>query len=99
MEKIKVLVVKPFTEPEEVMIENELHDMQSVVGGYIEMIPYKDVFIVCNEEGKLIGLPFNRKISKYDAIMGNFFICSADGAEFASLTDEQITRYKKVFAI
>lgn len=97
MEKIKVLVVKPFTEPEEVMIENELHDMQSVVGGYIEMIPYKDVFIVCNEEGKLIGLPFNRRISEYDVIVGNFFICSADGAEFASLTDEQIERYKKEF--
>lgn len=100
MEKeIKVLVVKPFTEPEEMIIKNELHDLQDIVGGYIEVVPFNDVLIVCNEEGKLFGLPYNRKFGDYDILVGNFFICGADEEDFGSLTDEQIERYKKEFAL
>lgn len=100
MEKeIKVLVVRPFEQAEEVIIKNDLHEMQDIVGGWIEAVPYQDVIIVCNEEGKLLGLPINRKFGDYDVLVGTFFICRADGEDFGSLTDEQIVKYKKHFAL
>lgn len=49
-------------------ITGDLNSLQQVVGGYIEAVyPYDDpVAIVCHEEGKLIGLPLNRKLEDYD---------------------------------
>lgn len=40
-----------------------LEEMQEMVGGYIEMIrpPSRTgALIICNEEGKMIGLPYNK---------------------------------------
>lgn len=38
-----------------------LQELQNAVGGYIEMIYLADGrFMVVNEEGRLLGLPFNR---------------------------------------
>ena len=53
-----ILEVMPGRKPERKVIPHTLEAMQSVVGGYIQAIyPYEDmVAIVCNEEGKLIGL-------------------------------------------
>lgn len=39
-------------------IENELPALQQWVGGYIEIVPLAaELAVVCNEEGKLRGLP------------------------------------------
>ena len=50
--------------------------------GYIEILyPFDDpIALVCNEEGKLLGLPLNRSLrdscgQNYDAIAGTFFLC------------------------
>ena len=56
-ENIRVLKVAPGKAPEAVAIPNTLEAMQQMVGGYIEVIPLEDVCLVCNEEGKLMGLP------------------------------------------
>jgi hypothetical protein len=47
-----------------VNIEDSLEAMQKTVGGYIEeYMPFSDeVAIVCNEDGKVSGLPLNRAI-------------------------------------
>jgi len=38
--------------------------MQKVVGGYIEIVPVSNgEYIICNEDGKLTGLPINQKAS------------------------------------
>lgn len=34
-------------------------ELNEIVGGYIEIIDLGDDYMVVNEEGKLIGLPFN----------------------------------------
>ena len=80
--------------------------MQKVVGGYIEAIyPFEEeVALICNEEGKIHGLPMNRALRDedeqiYDVIYGTFFLCSAppDEENFCSLSDEQIERFTDMF--
>ena len=81
-------------------IAGDLKSMQAVVGGYIQAIyPFTDeeLALICNEEGKLIGLPFNRALrdqegSIYDVVAGTFFLCRApaDSERFESLTEEQM---------
>lgn len=62
--RISVLLVEPNKYPKMVEIDDTLEAMQEVVGGDIEeYMPFEDeVAIICNEEGKLIGLPPNRAI-------------------------------------
>ena len=105
-EKIRVLVVKPGKRPERVEIGAELEDMQRVVGGNIqEFQPFEDeVAIICNEEGKLEGLPPNRAIYSQDGEMvdivaGTFFICDApiSSETYQSLSEEQMKKYEEMF--
>ena len=46
-----------------------------------------NVALICNDSGKVDGLPLNRCIEDYDVIAGNFFFCGFSGEEFCSLTD------------
>lgn len=61
---MKVLIVEPM-KPCYVREISGLNDMQEIVGGHIEAIyPFKEqVAIIANEEGKILGLPFNRPLS------------------------------------
>ena len=70
--------------------------MQSLVGGFIEVIPYDDYELICNEEGKLDGLYPNVGFD-YDIINGNFFIANDnyETGDFASLTDKNIEKIKE----
>lgn len=105
---MKVIVVRPLQAPAVEEIGDSLYDMQAVVGGYIEVLmPWRDgVALVCNEEGKICGLPDNRKITDVngqpvDIIAGTFFLCSAsvESGEFDSLPDSLIPKYLRMFAI
>jgi hypothetical protein len=104
---MKVLVVEPMKAPYEKEIGSDLKSMQAVVGGFIQAVyPFEDeeLAMICNEEGKLIGLPFNRALRDedgaiYDIIAGTFFLCRApaDSERFASLTEEQVKFGKERF--
>lgn len=103
---MKVLLIRPMEVPKEIEIEDSLEKMQRLVGGYIqEIMPFDDdVALVCNEEGKFMGLPLNRAIQDergkvVDIIAGDFFLCRAPGESenFESLTKEQVEKYKKRF--
>ena len=96
--KNKGLLVEPYKLPKEIEIENTLNNLQSLVGGYIECVYLpkdSDVILICNDEGKINNMPLNRDIG-YDIIAGPFFIVGNDyeNADFKSLTDEQILKYK-----
>ena len=99
MGKIKVVVYRVGQEPQVETIEDSLAGMQSVVGGYIETVGIDgDIILVCNEEGKMVGLPANRSL-RGDIIVGDCFITAAgEEGDFVSLTDEQVKRAKSVFA-
>ena len=105
--QILVLKVEPEKKPELIAMDNNLEAMQAIVGGYIEMImPFSDeVALVCNEDGKLEGLPLNRALcdeedgSIQDIIAGTFFIALApsDSDDFASLSPELAQKYYDLF--
>ena len=100
---MKVLVIEP-QKPCRVQEIDGLPDMQQLVGGDIEAVyPFQEpVALVCNSEGKLLGLPMNRPLLDkdylpYDIIRGTFFVAGLGQEEFISLTDEQIQRYKSLY--
>ena len=102
---LTVLMVEPGKAPYQAAIGADLKSLQQVVGGYIESIaPYDDpVAIVCNDEGKLEQLPFNRGLrdesgNLYDYIAGNFMIVGLGEEDFTSLPPEYIEKYSQLFA-
>lgn len=57
---------------------------------------------VCNEEGKLQGLPLNRALRDednriYDIVAGTFFVCDCSTENFKSLNEEQLKRYTEKY--
>ena len=99
-----ILKIMPGRKPEKITIPHTLDAMQRLVCGNIQAIyPYEDlVAIVCNEEGKLLGMEPNRAIRNEDGdildiISGTFFICGLTEDDFDSLTEEQITYYSNLF--
>ena len=104
---MRVIIVEPYKEPYEKEINGKLKTLQGFVGGLIQVLyPFEDehIALICNDEGKLLGLPLNRALRNsrgeiYDIISGTFLICSAppDSESFESLSDEQIRKYMKEF--
>lgn len=97
-ESLRVLMVEPGKAPEVRTIPNTLKAMQEAVGGLIQIIPLEDdIQLVCNDEGKLIGLEGNRRV-RNDIIVGNFFLAADGGEELCSLSEKEIEKYSQVFA-
>ena len=95
---MQVVIVEPRKEPMVQNIGNDLKAMQEIVGGTIQAVyPFEEpIALICNEEGKLLGLPLNRALrdetgAVYDIVAGTFFLCAApaDSEHFESLTEEQ----------
>ena len=87
-------------------IDSGLESLQHEVGGYIEAIyPYEDpVALVCNEEGKLEGLPLNRALRDedgdiYDVVAGTFLVVGLTDDSFGSLTVEQMQKFSALFKV
>lgn len=103
-EKINVLLVKPGQFPKEVQIGTKLEELQEAVGGMIEVTyPFDElVGIICNDEGKINGLPLNRAMRDadgkvYDIIAGDFLVVGLTEDDFCSLTPEQVKFYEEKF--
>lgn len=102
--EIDVLVIEPGKRPKVARIENTYQALQKMVGGYFEAIyPFEDcVALICNEEGKLNGLPCNRALLDdageiIDIIAGTFFICGLGDEDFCSLPDQLREKYFQRF--
>lgn len=82
---MKVIIKKPkekygiFTD-----IPNELETLQKIVGGYIEVAPYHNALIICNENGKILNLPKNINY-EYDYIAGTIIVCGHDREDFSDV--------------
>lgn len=103
---IQVLIVKPYFRPYGATICPKLHSMQDIVGGCIQVVHdgllNDDAVIVCNEAGKLVGLPANRALcdgrSKVqDVIHGTFMVVGTAGEDFTSLTPRQFADWTDRF--
>jgi len=102
---INVLMVEPMKEPYVKELDGSLESLQGAVGGLIQAVyPFDDnVAIVCNDEGKLMGLPPNRFLRDdrnvpYDVLCGTFFVAGLSEDNFASLTDKQIAKYSDMYS-
>ena len=90
---MRIILYEVGKEPVVKEIENKLNPMKQIVGGWIEAFTQPNgIILVCNEEGKLIGLPMNRVMFN-ELIAGNFFLCRSNGEEFADVTDDDIKQY------
>ena len=103
-EKMTVLVVEPRKEPYVKEIDPGLHSLQAEVGGDIgAAYPFRDpVALVCNDEGKLIGLDLNRGLRDengelYDIMAGTFLVVGLGEEDFASLSPELAQKYMEHF--
>ena len=104
---MKVLVIEPHKPPYPLEMDGTLAAMKNLVGGTIQAVyPFEEpIALVCNDEGKLLGLPLNRALyhpetgELYDIIAGTFFLCGAppDADSFTSLTDSQLEKYTQYF--
>ena len=103
---MNVLVVEPGYLPYEKEIpdtlssDDHLHALQEIVGGLIQAIyPYREkVAIVCNDEGLINGLPFNRSVpGGYGGVFGTFFLCGLGKEDFCSLPPDLMERFKKEY--
>ena len=88
---MKVIVKEVGKLPRIEDIENTLQSLQTLVGGYIETVTLHDnVVLICNEEGKIAGLPPNFGIGG-DTIVGTAVFVAHDGkGEFTDLDDWQV---------
>lgn len=65
--------------------DTQLRTLQKLVGGYIECLYVGDKIMVVNEEGKLRGLPVNKRATEIalknginDIIVGDVVLCNPD---------------------
>ena len=102
--EITVLMVEPGKHPRVTTLGTELDDLQKAVSigadyqGLIEIINIGNGdCLLCNEEGKLIGLEGNRRLGN-DIIVGVFYIMSEDDeGNLVSLSEEKIQYYTERF--
>ena len=105
VKQITVLVVEPGKAPYTKEIGDDWRAFQAEVGGTFQIIypGYDPVGLVCNDDGKLLGLPMNRGLRDdagdlYDVIAGTFFLVGlGGGGTTVSLTEEQIRKYEQRF--
>ena len=102
---MKVLRVEQYKPPFVKEIDPDLESLQSEVEGTVQAIyPYADpVAILCNDDGKLLGMELNRALRDddgeiYDAIAGPFLIVGLGDEDFTSLSDDLIEKYRDIFA-
>ena len=102
--KIKALMIEPGKHPVVTVLNDDLDSLQKAVSigadyqGLIEIIGIGNGdCILCNEEGKLIGLEGSRRVGS-DIIAGVFYIMSeGEDGDLVSLTEEKIKYYTEKF--
>lgn len=96
-----VLIVEENKNPVLKRIPNRLYTLREIIQNeFIEVVNYKDVLLVYDQEAFKKLLPVNRKVDKYN-IRGTFIITGNDERykDFKDLTPKQIEKYTKEFEI
>lgn len=83
--KISVIIKEPGGKPRHVHVENSLSNLQKIVGGYIETVTIaEDAVVICNEEGRLLGMPYCCTICGVDFV-GPVILAGVSGEELSDL--------------
>lgn len=105
---MRVMFKEPGKRPKEREIDGSLGGMQQAVEGYIETLslPYLNLVIVFDEEGRLKGKERNIIIPRMMlqnvipvGIVGNLFICAAEGDELRGLNDAEMEAAKNILKV
>ena len=88
--KIRVIIKRPDEKYGHVTyISPSLKNLQTQVGGHIETVTIGDgIIMICNEEGKILGLERNFYMGFLpflEVIVGTVIICGADGENFGDV--------------
>ncbi len=95
---LKIVYVEPGHAPFVSEIADDFRALQKAVDGPFEPIYMGDgTVLVCNDNGKLIGMEGNRRLGD-SIIAGPFFMVGENGDNFRSLTDSEIDKYMEKFA-
>lgn len=94
MKKIKVIIKRPGEKPYSTWISNTLENLQKTVEGYIETVTFgtgalvdpcfEEFVVICNEEGRIRGLPNNCKILGR-GFVGTIIFAGVKDDEFADI--------------
>lgn len=101
---ITALMIAPGLKPTVITLENSLDTLQKAVSlnlpnqCLIEVISLApDACLICNEEGKFLALPGNRRLGR-DIIAGVFYIVGTDDeGNFTSLSHDAALKYVSIF--
>ena len=90
---MKAIRKKPGCEPEIIEVENTLEALQQEVGGYIEVVtlPY-GAALICNEEGRILGLPDNGRVCGVDFV-GTILVVGRNKDEFCDVPEADFLMY------
>lgn len=84
---MKAICKKPGCAPEIIEVGNTLKALQREVSGYIETVTIaSDAVIICNEEGRILGLPDNCRVCGVDFV-GTVLIVGTKGDEFCDVPE------------
>lgn len=82
---IRVIVKEPGKPATDELVRNTLETFQKLVGGYIETFSiWSDAVVICNEEGRLIGLPENCEVCGV-SFCGTIVVAGVRGDEFTDV--------------
>jgi hypothetical protein len=85
MQKIRVIIKEAGKKPKAKFVENTLESFQEIVGGHIETFTLtSDLVIICNEEGKIKGLPYNCSMFG-QMFVGTIVFAGVAGEDFGSV--------------
>ena len=87
-----VIYKEPGKDPHRLFIPNSLKTLQTLVGGYIEAHRFtEDTVLLCNEDGRRLGLEPNcYGTSGGDFFVGPVIICGVDEEEFTDIPKDKI---------
>ena len=79
---------------EPIEVENELKPLQQAVGGYLESFTFaEDACVLCDEEGRLKGKPYNTTVCGVPFV-GTVLIVGVAGEDFSDLTEQMEARLR-----
>lgn len=88
---IRVIYKAPGAAAEVREVPNTLEAFREAVGGFIETVTMEDAVVICNGDGRWMGLAHNCKLCGVEFV-GPILIAGVGDCEFASL-DEDAAEY------
>ena len=91
---MRVIRKRPGEAWEPIEVENELKPLQQAVGGYLESFTFaEDACVLCDEEGRLKGKPYNTTVCGVP-FAGTVLIVGVAGEDFSDLTEQMEARLR-----